>query len=485
MPMHSNKTSMKKVKELLRLKFEAHLSQRKIAKNLEIGVATVSDVLSRFSNGGLPWSPLITESQLEEYLYPNRLKATVKLAPDMGGIHQQLKRQGTTKKGLWQKYSEEYQEQAYRFTQFCELYNRWHVKQKPSIRQSHQAGDVLLVSYVSPDFAIVNPDTGELREVIIIVASLGASNYTYSEAIESNDIESGIMAIANALTFFGGTPNRTLVYQQTSFGRNTQSFNKNYQAISNFYCMSPELVKLRSGQTKRNIDISLRVVTRWILSKIHSVDFYTLESLNNTLSHLSKKLNPRIVKSLSESRSSLFQLLDQPVLKPLPDNSYLYIDYQTLKAGINHHVCYKKHYYSIPVQYHGAQLDIQATANLLKVHLCGRLITQHARKHKENGFSTIDEHMPTDKERYRWSPKSILRSSKKIGSSTSMVIDEILRSTRHPEQSYLNCFRIIDLAKQHSCELLELACKKAHHLDRINRKVIEQLIKTELLLEKN
>jgi transposase len=77
---------MKKVKELLRLKFEAHLSQRKIAKNLEIGVATVSDVLSRFSNGGLPWSPLITESQLEEYLYPNRLKATVKLAPDMGAF---------------------------------------------------------------------------------------------------------------------------------------------------------------------------------------------------------------------------------------------------------------------------------------------------------------------------------------------------------------------------------------------------------------
>ncbi|TWX55256.1 IS21 family transposase [Colwellia hornerae] len=483
--MHCNKTPIKKVTELLRLKFEVHLSHRKIAKNLEIGVATVSDVLNRFSKGGVGWSPLITESQLEEYLYPNRLKATVKLAPDMGGIHQQLKRQGMTKKALWQKYREEYQEQAYGFTQFCERYNRWLVKQKPSIRQSHQAGDVLLVSYVSPDFAIVNPDTGELREVIILVASLGASNYTYSEAIESNDIESGIMAIANALTFFGGTPSRTLVYQQASFGRNTPSFNKNYLAIANFYCMSSEHLKLRSGQTKRNIDISLRVVTRWILSKIRSVDFYTLESLNTTLSQLSKKLNQRVVKSLPESRSSLFELLDQPVLEPLPDSSYLYIDYRTLKAGINHHVCYKKHYYSIPVQYHGAQLDIQATASSVKIHHCGRLITQHSRKHKENGFSTIDEHMPTDKEKYKWSPKSILRSSKKIGSSTSMVIDEILRSTRHPEQSYLTCFGINNLAKQHSCELLELACKKAHYLDRINRKVIEQLIKTELSLEKH
>jgi transposase len=403
----------------------------------------------------------------------------------MGGIHQQLKRQGTTKKGLWRKYSDEYQEQAYSYTQFCERYNRWLVKQKPSIRQSHKAGDVLLVSYVSPDFAIVNPDTGELREVIILVASLGASNYTYSEAIESSDIESGIIAIANALTFFGGTPSRILVYQQVSFGRNTASFNKNYQAIANFYCMSPELVKSRSGKTKRNIDISLRVATRWILNKIRTVDFYTLENLNNTLSQLSIKLNQCVVKSLPESRSSLFQLLDQPVLKPLPDNSYLYIDYQTLKAGINHHVCYKKHYYSIPVQYHGAQLGIQATASSVKIHHCGRLITQHARKHKENGFSTIDEHMPTDKERYKWSPKSILRSSKKIGSSTSMVIDEILRSTRHPEQSYLTCFGINNLAKQHSCELLELACKKAHHLDRINRKVIEQIIKTELLPEKH
>lgn len=483
--MSVNKTPMKKVKEALRLKFEGNLSHRKIAKALNLGVATVSDILRRFKQVKITWPSLLTDSQLEELLYPSRATIKTKLEPDFTGIHQWLKRKGITKQKLWLKYCEEHKGSAYGFTQFCERYNRWLVKQKPSIRQSHQAGDVLLVSYVSPGFAIVNPDTGELREVIILVASLGASNYTYSEAIERNDIESGIMAIANALTFFGGTPSRTLVYQQASFGINTPSFNKNYQAIANFYCMSSELVKLRSGQTKRNIDISLRVVTRWILSKIRSVDFYTLESLNNTLSHLSKKLNPHIVKPLSESRSSLFQLLDQPVLKPLPDNSYLYIDYQTLKAGINHHLRYKKHYYSVPVQHHGTQLDVQASAVLVEIYSYGRLITQHARKHKDHGFSTIDEHMPTDKEKHKWSPKSILRSSKKIGSSTSMVIDEILRSTRHPEQSYLTCFGINNLAKQYSCELLELACKKAQHLDRINRKVIEQLIKTELLLEKH
>jgi hypothetical protein len=66
-----------------------------------------------------------------------------------------------------------------------------------------------------------------------------------------------------------------------------------------------------------------------------------------------------------------------------------------------------------------------------------------------------------------------------------MVIDEILRSTRHPQQSYLTCFGINNLAKQHSSELLEIACKKAHNLERSNRKVIEQLIKTQLLLEKH
>jgi len=66
-----------------------------------------------------------------------------------------------------------------------------------------------------------------------------------------------------------------------------------------------------------------------------------------------------------------------------------------------------------------------------------------------------------------------------------MVIDEILRSTGHPQQSYLTCFGINNLAKQHSSKLLEIACKKAHNLERINRKVIEQLIKTQLLLEKH
>lgn len=58
---------------------------------------------------------------------------------------------------LWQEYYEQYREQAYAYTQFCEYYNRWLKKQKRSMRQTHLAGDKLFIDYCGPTIPVVNP----------------------------------------------------------------------------------------------------------------------------------------------------------------------------------------------------------------------------------------------------------------------------------------------------------------------------------------
>lgn len=65
---------MRKIHTVLRLHFEASLSQREIAKSQSIGQGTVANYLTRARNAGLSW-PLPTdmdERELELALFPDR-----------------------------------------------------------------------------------------------------------------------------------------------------------------------------------------------------------------------------------------------------------------------------------------------------------------------------------------------------------------------------------------------------------------------------
>jgi transposase len=69
-------------------------------------------------------------------------------------------------------------EHPYRYSQFCELYASWRGKQRLSMRQVHRAGEKLFVDYSGKRPHIVDPTTGESRDVELFVAVMGASNYS-------------------------------------------------------------------------------------------------------------------------------------------------------------------------------------------------------------------------------------------------------------------------------------------------------------------
>lgn len=65
------RTRMSKIKEVLRLKFDCHLSNRSIAACLNVGCSTISDIVTRFKASQLVWplSGEFAENQLETLLY--------------------------------------------------------------------------------------------------------------------------------------------------------------------------------------------------------------------------------------------------------------------------------------------------------------------------------------------------------------------------------------------------------------------------------
>src|SRR5437660_12602571 len=88
--------SMRKIKEVLRLRFGLGLRQDQIARSCSIGQATVHRYLERATAAGLSW-PLpedCDDRRLNELLFPARLghpPQQLRTGVDFAEIHRQLK----------------------------------------------------------------------------------------------------------------------------------------------------------------------------------------------------------------------------------------------------------------------------------------------------------------------------------------------------------------------------------------------------------
>ena len=208
--MAKMRLTMRKIKDILRLRHEAGLSYRGIAQSLNIGYGTVVDYLTRAKQAGLSW-PIpedLCERDLGRLLFPTQpVTGQRRFAePDFPAIHLELKNKTMTKQLLWQEYRQQHPEDGYSYAQFCHRYKAWLGRQQRSMRQSHRAGEKLFVDYCGPTLIVVNPDTGEARTAQVFVAVLGASNYTFACAHWSQGQADWLDAHVRAFEFFGGVP---------------------------------------------------------------------------------------------------------------------------------------------------------------------------------------------------------------------------------------------------------------------------------------
>lgn len=96
---------MKKIIEVLRLKYEAKLSHEKIARACCLSKGVVSKYIGLANAQQISW-PLpegMDEAQLEAVLFPLKPKIVGFSEPDYFHIHQALKRKGVTLQLLWEE----------------------------------------------------------------------------------------------------------------------------------------------------------------------------------------------------------------------------------------------------------------------------------------------------------------------------------------------------------------------------------------------
>ena len=478
---------MRQIKEILRLKYRLGRSHREIARGVGRSTGAVGETIQRARDAGLAvWEEIerLSETELEGRLYVQPAAVPGRALPDPAYLHTELWRKGVTLQLLHVEYLESHPD-GYRYTQFCEHYRRWARRQRPTMRQVHRAGEKLFVDYSGKKPEVVDPRTGEVREVELFVAVLGASNFTYAEATETQQSPDWIASHVRALAYLSGVPEALVPDQLKSGvahpGRYEPVIQRTYAELAEHY--DTVVLPARPGKSrdKAKVEACVLVAQRWILARLRNQTFFSLGALNARIAELLDELNDRVMKVYGESRRALFERLDRPVLKALPARPFVYGEWLQAKVNIDYHVEVDRHYYSVPHALLGEYVDVRKSAATVEIFFRGRRVTSHARSRLRGHPTTKTEHMPkAHREHAEWSPSRLIRWGEKIGPATGALIEAILKSRRHPEQGYRSCLGILRLEKRYGRERLEIACERAVEVQARSYRHVDAILKNGL-----
>lgn len=481
---------MRKIKEVLRLRFALGLHQNQIAHSCSIGQATVHRYLERAAAAKLGW-PLpgdLEDGQLDQLLFPARsLRVPSQPRPvlDFGQLHAQRQtHKHLTLQLLWEEYRETHPD-GYGYSRFCELYRRWNRNQDVVLRQDHKAGEKTFVDWAGDTVPVHNRETGETTPASIFVAVLGASTYTFARAAASQNLASWIDCHVRAFEFFQGTT-KLLVPDNPRTGvtracRYEPDLNRTYHEMAQHYGIGVLPARPRKPRDKAKVENAVGIVERWILAALRHRKFFAVSELNEAVEELLERLNHRRFRKRDGTRTSLFLEIDRPALQPLPAERYTTAEWKTVRANIDYHVEIDRHYYSVPYQLAGQQLEARYTATTVELFQDGKRVASHARSSAAYRHTTVHEHMPkSHRAHLQWTPSRLIHWGESVGTATAEVIRTILESKPHPEMGYRACLGILRLAKTYSPARLEAASQRALQLRACSYSSLRSILKRSL-----
>jgi transposase len=288
---------------------------------------------------------------------------------DWPAIHKELARKGVTLKLLWQEHRQEHAD-GYGYSQFCEHYRRWAKSLEVCLRQTYRAGERLFVDYAGLTVPVHDPHTGQIYEAQVFVAALGASHFLYAEATRSQQVPDWIEAHIHTYEQLKGVPEFTvsdnLKSGVTRACRYDPDINPTYQDLAAHYGTAILPTRPRHPRDNAKAESGVQVVEREVLAPLRHQTFFSLAELNQAIWTRLQAVNRRPFQKLAVSRYDLYLELDQPALKPLPPTRYEYAEFLKARVNIDYHIEVRGHYYSVPYELKGQQLDVRLSTRLVE-----------------------------------------------------------------------------------------------------------------------
>ena len=478
---------MRKILEILRLRWWLEHSVRETALAVHTSTGTVSNTTSRAETAGLTWATAreLEEHELEARVYGAPSPPTSgRPEPDPIWIHTEYKRPGVTLELLHLEYLAEHEGQdPYGYTAFCNRYRRWLKARGLSMRQHHRAGEKVFVDFSGKKPRIFDPLTGAWVEVELFVAVLGASSFTYAEATPDQTLGSWIRAHVHSFSYFEGTPSIAVPDQLkaavTVPCRHEPTVQRHYAELGQHYDMAIVPARPRKPKDKAKAERAVQVVQRWILARLRNEKFFSIEALNERIRELLEDLNSRPMKRYGGlSRRDLFERIERPALRPLPAEPFEYASWSRAKAHADYHVQVDDHYYSVPHALVGEHVEIRLAATTVEAYYRGRRVASHRRSHERFRHTTDPAHMPPDHRAWAQKDPGALREwAQGVGPNTEALMIQILE--RHPNlpNGYRSGLGLRRIGKQYGAERTERAAAIALKWGARSYKPVERILK--------
>ena len=146
------------------------------------------------------------------------------------------------------------------------------------------------------------------------------------------------------------------------------------------------------------------------------------------------KINDRLDAPPGKSRRQLFEELDKPVLRPLPERRYELAEWKKARVNIDYHIEFDEHVYSVPYQLAHERVEVRATASCVEIFHQGRRVASHVRSSVKHKPTTDAQHMPASHRAHlEWTPSRIINWAATIGPCTANVAEQIMKRHEHPE----------------------------------------------------
>ena len=449
-------------------------SERNIAQSCGVSRNTVAKVLKKAAEIKLSW-PLdfdMTDSALEELMFPKDKSATNKRMPNFDYIRKELLRNGVNKKLLWVEYCEECRmssEEPLMYSQFCYYIQKDEEKRRATMHIPRKPGEQIEVDWAGDPAHIIDPDTGEITDAWIFVGVLTYSQYAFLKAYMNEKTNNWIKAHVQMFDFFGGvTPMlvsdncTTAVNHKKSDWYNT-ALNTTYHEMAEHYNLAILPARVRKPKDKPNVEGSVGKISTWITAALRNEQFFSLAELNASIREKLDAYNARKFQKKECSRLSLFLGEEMPLLAPLPATPFELAEWKQATVQFNYHIAVDRMFYSVPYQYIKNKVDVRITDTTVEIFYNHNRIASHRRLYGRSGqYSTVTEHMPQEHQKYlEWNGDRFRKWADSIGINTSKVVDAILTSGRIEQQSYRSCMGLLKLAEKYSPEKLEQVCAKA------------------------
>ncbi len=222
----------------------------------------------------------------------------------------------------------------------------------------------------------------------------------------------------------------------------------------------------------------MQIVERWILAALRKRKYFSLEALNKDIRLLLWNLNLKAFKKIPGSRQEVFERIDKPELKGLPQQRFLYVQWKKAKVNIDYHVELNRHYYSAPFSLIGKEVYLAYNEKTVEVYYHNDRVASHLRNHQQGLHTTIKEHMPKSHQAYlKWTPSRIISWASETGPNTAILVQTIMEHREHPEQGYRSCLGIMRLTKLYSQTRLEKACTRALLFNAFSYRSVESILK--------